>query len=209
MRRELTGYQEAGTGELALRSGTRMRWRQFSWTPQDGVAVALLQVYATLGATVYTGTATTPVTKWSTYEPAFRFVFENLAIGLAPPTPGPSVSAPVSWIPDSPSRSADSAAVDPLAADIAAVEARPDDVRGRLGLAARMLGAGRVAEAFVQIGACYAQALGDDFDAAMEVDIALGQLSGRLRSEGALRLLPPLPPYEGNVHPPPYKKEDW
>lgn len=80
LRKEFPGYRQLGVGVQLLPGARRVNWRNFSWTPPDGVAVTQLQIYYVQCRRGYTATATTPSTSWSRFEPVFHRVLETLEI---------------------------------------------------------------------------------------------------------------------------------
>jgi hypothetical protein len=85
LQREMGDFLELASGRLLLGDAVPARWRQFRWTPPDGVSVTQLQVYAAAGGRGATATATTPSTEWDRYESLVHDVMRSMHVAVDRP----------------------------------------------------------------------------------------------------------------------------
>ena len=82
--REFPRYTEIGRGDTALTGGIPAGWRQFRWSPPDGLPVTQLQLYAVpVPGRGYTATATSSDAHWAGYAELLRFIVFQVV--LRPP----------------------------------------------------------------------------------------------------------------------------
>lgn len=79
LRREFPKFEEHASGRLDL-DGIIAVWRQFSWSPPDGVPVTQVQLYATTIGRGYTATGTSPTASWDRFEEIFHDTFRSMII---------------------------------------------------------------------------------------------------------------------------------
>jgi hypothetical protein len=75
LEKEFPHFRGVGVGEMVLSGGISGRWRQFGWTPPDGLRVTQLQIYAVpFPGRGYTATATSPDGSWDRYAELLRSI---------------------------------------------------------------------------------------------------------------------------------------
>lgn len=81
LQREFPHFAEHASGRLDL-GGIGAIWRQFSWTPPDGVSITQLQLYAVTNGRGHTATATTPTASWNRFEELFHDTFRSMIVAV-------------------------------------------------------------------------------------------------------------------------------